>query len=127
MAQSTFEFLVTLDVESATSTANSEIEALLAGQTEVLYNGEWLRLGDAMAAWLLALLPQSVSEATVLITAPQDDDNIAEEVPPALGGSGVGPGTSLGFKKTRSPRRSTRFTPRSATRKTASVPRRTTR
>lgn len=66
MSESMHEFTVTL-VLDAEPEADDEAEQLLYGSLEMLHNGQWKRLNDALAEWIVQVLPGQVYGATVTI------------------------------------------------------------
>lgn len=68
MSESIHEFTVTLMLD-APSEADLEAEDLLLGVLELQQGGQWMLLGDALAEWLLQVLPGQVNSATATIKA----------------------------------------------------------
>lgn len=104
MPSTTIEFTVQLNVLDATMKGIQDSRQLLAGNTKLIYGGESMPLSDALAEWLLQVLPQEVASISATIqlkTSPLDD---------ASGGGGqVGtPGKSPSTTSPAIPRKVTR-------------------
>lgn len=108
MATSTIEFTATVEVLDATWKGIQESRSLLGNNTEVYYGGEWLPLSDALAEWLLQVLPQEVAtiSATIQLTPSPIDDASGGGL--GSGGQVVTPGKAMDAAARKTPRKVTR-------------------
>lgn len=68
MPETIHEFTVTLTLD-ARPDSDHEAEELLLGVLEIQQGGEWMLMGDALAEWLVQVLPGHVYGATATIKA----------------------------------------------------------
>lgn len=69
MAETILEFSGALYFDAPLE-ANLDTERLLSGQLELFYDGQWMSLNDALAVWLLSVLPEEVNSTAISIELP---------------------------------------------------------
>lgn len=109
MATSTIEFTATVELLDATWTGIQASRGLVGNNAEVYYGGEWLPLSDALAEWLLQVLPQEVAtiSTTIRLTPSPIDDASGGGV--GSGGQVVTPGRTIDSAAHKTPRKVTRL------------------